>query len=216
LGGFCNGGIIAYEIARRLRQQGEVVHKVIMVAAANEQKKPSPLHRIIRGMGEMLGVPGHRRMACALWVESQMSRWSQPVEGGLWKRTQDLGLEILAAFRRFNGRLRGSPNTRIASPQDNKSVQESSAPRLRGNALYRHLLLIMKAHVPKTYSGKVLLLWPEGKIARYRRDSTLGWGRAVKQLEVRIVPGQHTTCLTTHAKDLAKQFREALKITTPE
>jgi hypothetical protein len=187
-----------------------------MVAAANERIKPNPLHRMICAMGEMIGVPGHRRMACALWLESQILLWNRPIEGGRWKRAQAFGREIIAAFRRFSARLRRSDNVSIAPSRDMMSARESSAPRVRTDNLYRHLLLIMKAHWPRTYSGKVLLLWPDGKIARYRRDSTLGWDRVIRQLEVRIIPGQHTTCLTTHAKDLARQFREALEITTPE
>src|SRR5213078_1541204 len=50
LGGFCNGGLMAYEIARQLHEQGETVDLLVMIDPAT----PAP-HKAVRGTISRIG-----------------------------------------------------------------------------------------------------------------------------------------------------------------
>ena len=73
LGGFCNGGLIAFEMARQLVAQGQQVGAVIMIHASAMNVYFGPLHRIVHGTTRLLGIPQQARRAMFLGVRNQIA-----------------------------------------------------------------------------------------------------------------------------------------------
>ncbi len=67
LGGFCNGGLIAYEMARQLHTQGENVDLLLSI-------DPTPvgygrlLYRMVNRFGNLLGLSQHKQHYLFLWL----------------------------------------------------------------------------------------------------------------------------------------------------
>ena len=172
LGGHCNGGLIAFEMARRLEAQGEQVAALVMIASDVRSAAPSPFP-------------------------------AGPVESLL-----DL---LRYYWRRLRQAAGGAPSRAAAPPMADSRGGRAVAERLRAyverSAVYDRAL---RAYVPGSYGGPVVLLWPEEQRSRHRRDPTQGWGAVAPALEVRAIPGGHLSCVTTHVSAVAAEVRRTL------
>src|SRR5437588_4460492 len=67
LGGFCNGGLVAYEMARQLHARGEMVDLIILM-------NPTPVgqcrlrRRIVNRLGKLLRMNQEKQLYCYLWL----------------------------------------------------------------------------------------------------------------------------------------------------
>lgn len=61
-------------------------------------------------------------------------------------------------------------------------------------------------YMPARYAGRVVLL----RAADAGGEGDRGWRRVADRLTVHVVPGDHLTCLTTHAAALAERLRACL------
>ncbi len=67
LGGYCNGGLIAYEMARLLEAQGESVEALILIHASPGSIRYRPLRRVARSLGRRMGL---QEPALHQWMET--------------------------------------------------------------------------------------------------------------------------------------------------
>ena len=67
LGGYCNGGLIAYEMARLLEAQGESVEALILIHASPGSIRYRPLRRAARSLGRRMGL---QEPALHQWMET--------------------------------------------------------------------------------------------------------------------------------------------------
>ncbi len=75
LGGICNGGIVAFEIARQLERQGSRVAQVVAVAArARTALYRRALDRLIAGAGRWIGFGPEKRLSLFLAVRARGHR----------------------------------------------------------------------------------------------------------------------------------------------
>jgi amino acid adenylation domain-containing protein len=70
LGGFSNGGLVAFEIAQRLRAQGETIEALVLVNTSAHLAKYAPLARIVQRAGKLIGLGAHARQ----WLFGALSR----------------------------------------------------------------------------------------------------------------------------------------------
>jgi hypothetical protein len=68
----------------------------------------------------------------------------------------------------------------------------------------------MAAYVPRRYKGRMTLLLPAESHLNHSYDPSWGWGSVTDELEVRVVPGGHLTCITSHVKELAENLSDFL------
>jgi amino acid adenylation domain-containing protein len=94
LGGLCNGGLIAYEMARLLEQQGETVARLLLVGAIIPRGTPGWLRALARGVS---GSP-------AAWLPEGGPPGSLPALRRSLRETY-LRLEAAYAPGRFGGRV---------------------------------------------------------------------------------------------------------------
>jgi len=171
--GFCFGGIVAYEIARRLTEMGETVSPVVMVESANPAYyMRAPLARTLKYQ--------------ANYVYGRVSKYGRRVLRGEWNEISS-GFRGLVTWHTRRRELR-SPEARLGS-KETLSSQE----------IYDDIAILStvgEAYVPKPYPGRVHLIRAQTQKAETAKDMTFGWHEVVTgSLEVCTLPGDHFSLL---------------------
>lgn len=189
LGGLCNGGLVAFEMARLLEAQGERVDRLVLVAAVASTFELEWLRHLLDGVGSWQRLSADERRDRTVYVRDVLhSLRAEP-----WARRLLRFLE--KASRHVKGPRRPMP--------------ESPTGSLPGNLLGRIYRRIDIEYVPGPYAGDLTLLWPRedpipvATAARW-------WHRISREVEAHVIPGSHTTCLTTHADSAANVLRRLL------
>ena len=89
-----------------------------------------------------------------------------------------------------------------ASPTEADRYQRGETHPADRDALIATFTRAAADHVPDSYAGAVAVLWPE--IEPEPADEAIKWWRQVSpHAEIEIIPGDHLTAVTAHAKSLA-------------
>ncbi|HEV3468924.1 MAG TPA: amino acid adenylation domain-containing protein [Pyrinomonadaceae bacterium] len=198
LGGYCNGALVAFEMARQLTAQGERVDLLVLIhAAARRRGRARFLRALVRRAGSLLALRPENELR--LWyLVTPLGKLSWPERGAFLLGKAGRALR-LAAGKVTKGLRGGSDDVSI-----------SCDPR-RGAELDLSYLGATHGYVPKPYPGRVTLLWPEEAAASVGGDPTMGWRGVAAEVEVRAVPGDHATCITLHQEALAGELRSCLR-----
>ena len=200
LGGYCFGGVVAYEMARQLAAEGAQVAALIII----EGSTPKRFHE---------RVP--------LIHPLRLQTVAQALPYWLNGRARD-GAGQTA--RRGSGGTRAAPETapRLAGQAnldaefDNLADMLVEERPLVQNQLRAQYTQMLAAYTPHAYPGKVTLI--RARAARPRRillrpfDPRRGWGRvAAGGVDIRFVNGSHLSILgEENAAQLARVVTEAL------
>jgi acyl-CoA synthetase (AMP-forming)/AMP-acid ligase II/thioesterase domain-containing protein/acyl carrier protein len=196
LAGYCNGGMVAIEVARRLVAAGRQVELVAMIDAPPLNFRPSM--RLVLPMLAALagrGCGDSHRATAADMIWRQMSNlqlysratYALAIAGGVWRRIRMRSLSL------------SLPNAALAR------IPES---RLRDQVMARDLLhaqrynRLFRRYVPGRLDVPVVYY-----SASYRRAALRALGL---EAEVVPVPGGHWGCITTHAQTLVDDWRRRL------
>jgi len=199
LGGFCSGGLVAYEMARQMEQQGLEVGLVILLDAA-VMRHFGWLKALVRYAGWLarLDVDAQTRVYGRL--RGYLVRIPSAYREGLWKF---LPL-CLRTARRDLLRLLGTPPEELGIPGPVFADPERRLREVRFGG-------ILMNYRPKPYQGRVVLLRPTSLQDLYPTDRTAGWGKVASQLEVHKLPADHNTCRTEHIGVVAEHIRSCLR-----
>lgn len=190
LGGYCNGGLVAYEMARQMEQQGLKVALVILVDSG-VPRQFNWFKALIRCGGWLAGIDvdvqtGVFERLRGYLVHAQVAYR----EGGLGK-VLILGLRTA---RRDLSRQLGTP------PEE----REHRRREVRFNR-------IVLNYQPRPHPGRVVLLLTKALQRSFSRDRTAGWGKLASQLEVHEVPGDHNTWKTEHVGVVAERIGRCIR-----
>jgi len=200
LGGHCDGGLIALEMARQLQEAGERVELVVMV----DTQAPSRGFRTLRRASTVAGEI--RERSDRVW---QKITWRP--------RYYQTRLQTL---RRANVRSQTHYVLRklVGLPGSFPAVAEEKSPPsegVLGNSVrsdYAESIRVhrraVKRYVPSRYTSPVVLFRAE-QLPAYRPD--LGWSRLLSRLEVAVIPGDHHTSITRHVSDFGARLNEILQ-----
>lgn len=220
LGGYCHGGLIAFEMARQLMELGLKVDLLLLVDAVGER----PQHRLTQGLfrlyGAMHGLSRTERQALgirALVERVQLERegrWA-PLGG-----TFDVIGNVVAVIKRLyrlNRILRHLRKEGLRLPPIADTASRTS-PDYREGYLRSIYNRAVRSYVARAYPGKVIVLRTSATEGRFPGDPTLGWGQVAEAVETRLIPGDHLTCLTEHVTVLAETmdaYLRGLEASTP-
>lgn len=195
LGGSCNGGLVAFEVARLLEAEGERVERLVLVSASAANVRFTRLRGAIESLGGLVGARSAVRRA-------------------LYRRLRELSLRLGEgpARERLGQALRRA--TKLPGALAALLGGESKTPGSVHGASARDYLRqryqeIDAEYVPRRYGGPVHLIWPETDPEPVERAAQY-WGKLSPSVVLRRVPGNHTTCLTKHVDALAEQIRACL------
>ncbi|MFI4868021.1 MAG: amino acid adenylation domain-containing protein [Steroidobacterales bacterium] len=190
LGGYCLGAVVAYEIARQLKEQG---HEIGMLAIIDQR---NPAWRLtLRGSLPALyhTLVNSARLVRDEWDPLGAARW---IIGGIGRKA-----------RKWSRRLLGLRPAAAAAVDPGRALHEQM--RLPGEAY----LPALRSYRPEPSTVPIALfralVTPRQRLPL---DHTLGWS-ALAQGEVTVhkVAGDHISITTEpHVRDLAKALSETL------
>jgi amino acid adenylation domain-containing protein len=182
LGGFCNGALIAFEMARQLEAAGEKVSSLILLSADGSNTEFTWLERLV---GLFSG--GDRKFRSFLqWRERILfARAALGNQGDAASgRPRGLAWKAGRLLRKAVGMMR----PRRTTPQNLDTLQPEAAGVDIGHIYHD----ACTAYVPRPYRGPAHLLWP-GETPM--RDPSAGWSSVMPQLKIVKVPGGHFSSL---------------------
>jgi amino acid adenylation domain-containing protein len=204
LGGYCNGGLTAYEVARRLALGGERVELVVLIAAAADMRF-ALLRAMLDRLAGHLGLGETERVDLFGRVRYLADRLAAVGLRGKLQIATASALRFVAENVARLGGVRRSPFARSVMPADAGAAVRVGDGLVQAQTYERHFTAVM-AYVPGRFPGSVLAFWPMQEPLLRRSDRTLGWGSLVEQLDVVRVPGDHHTIVTRHTELIAHEI----------
>lgn len=183
LGGFCNGGLVAFEIARRLVAAGEQVERLVLIAPV-----------VPTAGGPLARLADRARNLREYYVAQMRLLLAQPMGA----QVRYLGARARSMLRL--GPAPAVPGTGVPPPPMDEARQRSET-YMRSVHFYR----------PVPYAGPVDIIWPAREKRRKRRRAMGEWRRMLTRMRVHRVPGTHSTCLRQEAAALGATLRACLR-----
>src|SRR5579885_623787 len=183
IGGWCNGALLAYEMARQLREQGQTISLLVLMDPG------TTLSMMDRGV-VTLHIQGRQAIRTI---------------GKMLHISQDKQLDWFLRLRHMYRYLR-YPQLRKANDAAENTVLLPPIELLRQDwgVLYDWIAWDYK---PRGYPGKLTIFWDSEDL--YRRKA---WRDIDKtnETEVHIIPGDHITARTEYLSELAECLRLCL------
>ncbi|HKP14386.1 MAG TPA: amino acid adenylation domain-containing protein [Blastocatellia bacterium] len=216
LGGHCNGGLIAFEMARRLEASGERVALLALVCTAGANTRFRNLRRLSDALGALRRMPADgRQQQFVEWRERaiRLAGMRDYYAG----RLRGLMRALIFEPARFVRKAKGSAGVLVSALRERAAESTQAAQRdMTGAVTDARQAIIhayeqaMAAYVPGRFSGRVTLFWPEELASDLAGDNTCGWRNAA-DVDTQMVPGGHLTCITKHVEQLAMRLKEQIE-----
>ena len=209
LGGHCNGGLVALEMARQLRAEGERVEVVVLIDTRAPALGRQVAQRASDVLDRLCGLPPDSARGLFARVDrawdtiEERTRYYQTRlkvlrRAGTRAQLDFLGRKLAGTARRFSRATWGRREQSAGAPAPD-SLALSGARRTFQGAIRRH--------APSGYTGPVAVFRAE-QFRAHRAD--LGWAKLLPRLEVGVIPGDHHTCITRHVAALGARLDEVL------
>jgi thioesterase domain-containing protein len=185
--GYSYGGLMAFEVARQLRQQGAEIDTLVIIDIGHD---PPPSWRNPR---ELLPF---------------MTRFLRNLPGW-WSLERRRG----SLMKRSLQRLRQSPRRAIGSSPAADSPAESAAGTIdRRQQALRRLKMSFHRYRPEYYDGDILLFRANTRPLFHSLSRDLGWSRVARTVTVHAIPGDHMTILRSPGREqISSLIHEALR-----
>jgi hypothetical protein len=205
IGGFCIGGLVAYELALQIKAGGDEVEMLFIIDAAAENSVRRSLRAAATRFGKLLRWDDQKRIA-------HFSRWSvwhtrlviwnglnEQLKRGVGARVADASLYIGGILRRaFVGR------PHLNEPEKNSATQKS------GHDPTSAFLWAAAVYEGRAYDGPVAVLLSEDLL--YHSDNiSRKWQELASNVIVHPLKGKHLECITAHVDPLAATIQSCLQ-----
>jgi amino acid adenylation domain-containing protein len=187
LGGFCNGGLLAYEMARQLERNGEQVEFLGLIDPSPPVQ--SSLLRTVCDAAQRATRAGSARRA------------------DLYLRARHAQRHGYRRLRPGGNRLRDFGQLLAIEPR----LEAMFPPR---EALYRDyiaaLTWVATRYKTGIYSGRITFFWARGEPAIARTWQPVVRRTRAADIEEHAIAGTHMTMITEHIEDLAMSLSSCL------
>jgi thioesterase domain-containing protein len=199
LGGFCIGGVIAFEIARQLIAQGHNVGLLTLIDAETGYSGERWARRLTHACALVTGMPPTRQLAMFARLNQRIERLRQLGPVGLISQ----GLSRLGIFRR-------KASSTAANGMSSRLHTVTTASAAAHEQLTAYLWSVSGYHPAQLDIPAHLLASDEQ--AAVSRDPTVGWGSLLKRVEVRRLAGNHLESITRNLPKVAEILRPLIEI----
>ena len=201
LGGYCNGGLVAFEMARQLEARGRKVACLILVLADVINVQFKPILTAVTLWGGMRRMNERARQQLFLKWRERLIFANASFRYHAAALREVLGTDISQAsfrLRRKGGRLlRRIGNMMMGRPTGSAPDAKPAEAEIDVSRTYREAVY---SYIPRRYDGKVFLLRQSEPDPDIRStDPSFNWKKAVKRLTVHVVPGGHFTAITVYS-----------------
>ena len=205
LGGFCLGGMIAYEVASQLERQGETVERLLVIDAGPDDRRLKALRRWVERAARWRGLDANRQLYLFCRWHYWLARWDR-------LRRLDPLVRRNAVFRRLGKLFRRNPPAPVDAtviPPADETPTAWFDPRLDVPLVF---LWAVGGYQVKDYHGKMTLLLSSDLIGGAEGGNpTDAWRKHVAKLEVAELVGNHLACITENGTELAGTIRRCLE-----
>jgi len=198
LGGYCFGGVVAYEMSRRLRSQGEEVALLALINSTAPNSSYGQFRWTLLSAFRFARNIFLRGVHSFALHPQKLARFVQ------WK-TQALAKRL--RLRRHEPR----PASTIETFDPGDLIDLSEFPEEQRRVWHKHLRALIRYH-PESYDGHITLFRNPVHLVRCSFDSTYGWGEyAAGGISVKVIPGAHETIMEERGVPaLAAEFQKCL------
>jgi len=173
VGGWCDAGILAYEIAQQLRRQGQQVALLVLFDAQNQSSKKN----LSRKDAAFAGV-----FFIGQWLKQQ------------YRTLRHLpGREVVQYLRSALAWRIYSIKQRIWTLVYRTELRAGAALSGQSLEVTQVLPVCVEDYEPQPYDGPTLLFQCADRPTGRYRDSQYGWGKLANNLQICEVPGDHMT-----------------------
>ena len=205
LGGWCNGGLMAYEVARQLHAQGQTVDLLVLI----DPDAPSPAHRrlvrsAISRIGSLIGLGQDRQFDWFLRVQ-HLYRY---LRISRYRRSKNS--ELLGTVERSDPIFgRSEFGFGLLDFKPKSFIPRVETLRREYLNMYEWVAL---DYTPGLYPGKITFFWTSEEPWR-----PVGWRQVIKakegEVEIQVIPGNHITSRTEYLSVLAERLRDCVNKT---
>ena len=194
VGGWCDGGVLAYEIAQQLRRQGQDVALLVLFDAEN----PSSNKNLSRKDAVFAGV-----FLICQWLKQQYRTLRH-----LRRREVVQYIRGIIAWRIY------SMKQRIWTIVHRSELRAGATVSGQPLEVARVLPFCVQDYEPQPYDGPTLLFQRKDRPTGRYRDSQYGWGKVVNKLQICEVPGDHMTMfLDPNVQIMGERLNSSLRET---
>jgi amino acid adenylation domain-containing protein len=196
LGGYCNGGIIAFEMAQQLLAQGETVERLVIIEGVARNMEHRMMHRLVRYVGRLLGLNASQQLDVFLLLRhrGQGFRGASAVDrvAIVWRKAVRVltgKSAVLRAIARFT-LSKHQPVADNGFPENNSSADWGRIVKERESAYHR----VLTGYVAHSYLGPITVFQAKERCLP-SPGPALGWRRVSKNVDLHLIPGDHDSCL---------------------
>ncbi|HEY7416474.1 MAG TPA: thioesterase domain-containing protein [Ktedonobacteraceae bacterium] len=182
LGGFCGGGLLAFEVAQQLRAQGQEVSLLVLI--------------------EPRAGPDFFRM-----VGSRLTgRFVQGL-GFVLRFSQEKQLHVFLYLRHIYRLLQ----YKLLRPSQDPSLHLSLVPtgEMLRHDWIGIFVWVFSHYLPRYYPGKLIYLWARDEPGN-RWVGKLGNVVKAEEVEIQFIPGTQWSCRHEHLHEMAQQLKVCL------
>ncbi|MDP9097806.1 MAG: thioesterase domain-containing protein, partial [Verrucomicrobiota bacterium] len=210
IGGFCIGGLVAYELAQQIKAGGDEVEMLLIIDAEPENRALAALRKLSETIGALLRWDDQKKTASfgrwTVWHARFLHRFalSGQTQRGLLFRVYN-GFMIICGMirRRFSTNVK-EPNESDQTDARPPSTQDASSVFLWARAGYRS----------RGYGGPMALLLSEDTL-RFAHKMSRKWQQLVPGVVFHLLKGRHLECITAHVDTLATAIHRSLQTVHP-
>jgi hypothetical protein len=231
LGGLCNGGFVAFEVARLLRDEGEDVGLLALVNTSDRNSRLHGLRRGVRLLARALRLPEARELDIHLAVRRPAARVMRIVQrlstiDSVTGRATELAGTSTRWLRRAVADIAGRNTGRAGeharpvplNDSSNEPVPDEFAlERANDQESWDYFSRATKGYAPPRFAGPVTLIFWEGSDALddgdglHYGDDTRGWARVSDDVRIRRIAGEKRDLLTRDANALGRELNDLLR-----
>jgi thioesterase domain-containing protein len=197
LGGYCFGGVVAYEMARQLAAEGERVTMLALMNCSppNTSYERTDNRRSLAWQARFIGN-------IVYWFGCFLFRWTmrERMEFVRWK------------FRLLRKKTRSAQHSSGLNLTDVDEMVNLAAYSEAQRKLWQTHVRALKAYRPKPYPGDVTLFRTRGHALLCSFDPHYGWGELAQGgVRLRVMPGGHGSILDEpHVRTVARALDQSL------
>ncbi|MCB1120209.1 MAG: AMP-binding protein [Verrucomicrobiae bacterium] len=210
IGGHCNGGLVALEIARLLKEQDKTIGLLVIIAATVSNLRFKRMRHFFHGMDKLGGKD------FGLWT-----RFFLLLRRGILRMDTHSGMEkiryLMRIFPKISGYLKADRMAPLIGSAKRNSLSNPANPtgssELARKVIRAQYQQIDNLYIPEPYDGPITVLWPEGE----SETATAGekyWRKVSDDLRFRVIPGDHITSRNRHPESYGKALQACLDLVT--
>jgi thioesterase domain-containing protein len=217
LGGFCVGGLIAFEMARQLRAAGETVERVIAIDSAATNARlgfVKPLLAFVPGKDASVRLARRAALMKRLrryYTRRRQVKYLETAQQIAWVRNNIV--RRWNRVRTYVGQARAPRAT--PPPVTTQRLSGNYALNTVGDRVMDVQERAGLVYIPGRYGGPVDLIYAQKKNAGPRRDPTRDFWRVAETVHVHTLVAQHITLITSDLPKLAAVIRTILERESP-